>query len=261
MSKPGAIILSGESKNFVFSNLDVLKSHLKIVFPMILLVEIVNQVGYIAEMKIIPFITFLPALVLYACFALSWHRSSLRGADESHAINPLRLNREDFKFISVFLVLTITPAVAALLIGFLFGVMSQGGAVMAVLGIVAVLVASFFLIRGMLQFSFLLPARSVGVRISFNEAKQVSKGLLMPLIGAGMIFGLLFTIVLVVYSGVVGMIVMAVSGDAELQGLGLGFIGFILSVPVYMAAFVMTALNITALSRAYQWGMQNNQVS
>ena len=261
MSKLGAIALSGEAKNFVFSNIDALKSHLKIIFPMILLVEIINQIGYITNITMMPALTLVPALILYASFALGWHRASLRGVEHSPTINPLRLDREDFKFVGLFFGLTTIPVIAALLIGFFYGVVSRGGGVMAAIGIVAVIVATVFLIRAMLQLSFLLPARSVGVGISFKEARQSSKGLLFPLIGASMIFGLLFTIILVVYSGVVGAVVTFVSGDVEPQGLGLGFVGFILSLPVYISTFVLTALNITALSRAYQWGMQNNQVS
>ena len=261
MSKPGAWALSGEAKNFVFSNFGVLKHHLKIVFPMILLVEILNQVGYIADIKFMPLVTLFPALVLYACFALSWHRSSLRGADDAHMVNPLRLDREDFKFINIFLALAIVPTLVIFLIGFLYGLSAGvGGRAVAYAGILFVLIAGFFLVRAMLQFSFKLPARSVGVALTFRQARQVSKDMLWPLIGAGMIFGLLFLIVLVAYSGVIGAIVYFVSGDVEPEGMKLGFVQFVLSVPVYMAAFVLMALNITALSRAYQWGMQNTQV-
>ena len=260
MSKLTVFGLSADTKNFVFSNLDVLKSHLKFIFPMTLLLLVLEQIGLLTGHEWVRHATIIPKIALYAAFALAWHRTSLMGPSSDHAVHPFHVTKDEWKFIGIFLAITLIPAVvmggmsgAALMVSH---TQSKGVAITVLLGmIVAMIVGSIFLLR----LYFILPARSVGVHLTLRDAMKVSKGATWPAFGATIIFFMIFLLAATLYSStVMAVIGMGTEGGdgKDVSNFGVGFIQFLLSIPVLAAMFLLTALNVTTVSKAYRWGME-----
>lgn len=251
--------LVGDSKNFVFSNLHILKDHAKIIFPMVLLLQLANNIAQATELKWVPLLTIIPILFLYGCFALSWHRTSLMGASSSHAINPLEWNKKDNGFMLLFFGLALVPMLCGVVIGAVFGgAYASGNTIVIGLAVIAVIAASIYAFLQIIRFSFKLPAKSVDVTLSMDDAKRASKGQIGKMIGAGVIIGLVYGATILLYGLVVALTVgMVVSGE-EPTPMMTGIMTFLFGVPVTAAGFVLVALNVTVLSKAYQWGIQNN---
>lgn len=265
MTKLTVFGLSAETKDFVFSNLDVLRTHLKIIFPMTLLLLVVEQIGMLTGHEWVRHATIIPKLALYAAFALAWHRTSLMGPSEGHSVHPLHITKDEWKFIAIFLAITLIPAVimggmsgAALMVSH---TQSKGIAIAVLLGmIVAMIVGSVFLLR----LYFILPARSVGVHLTVRDAMKVSKGATWPALGATIIYFMIFLLAATIYSStVMAVIGMGTEGGdgRNVSDFGVGFIQFLLSIPVLAAMFLLTAMNVTTVSKAYRWGMENNSLT
>lgn len=257
-SKPGVFALSKESTLFAFSNVKIFFNHIKVVFPLILLCGIVKQAGKLQGLDWMPYVIMVCTLFLYSCFALAWHRTCLQGPDKAHERNPVNISGDDWKFIGLFFG-----------VSFLFGAYMEGlnqivnllpedQKGISALGGVAVLIAMGFAMLMFLRASFLFPARSVGVKLTWKEAKRASKGLVWPLIGTNIIFGMIFVVAFSVYAFIVGFIVTVARGGVKPNRMEGFLTDLLLSIPILMAAFFLVALCITALSRAYQWGIQNN---
>ncbi len=261
MSKPGVFTLSGEAKNFVFSNIPLFFNHIKIIFPLLLVVSIIKQAGLMMHANYIAYIMAAATLFVFACFALAWHRSSLNGPDRAHEVNPVTLKGDDWKFIGIFIGISGLFGVGIEFFNHLAnGVLPKYGQGIAVVGgcgiIIIMLVLTFLFIRA----SFLFPARSVGVKLSWADAKRASKGLIWPLIGSNLIFMMIFVVALVVYIFIVGFILTVARGGTAPDGMQGFVVDFLLSIPILMSSLLLGALWITSLSRAYQWGIQNNPV-
>lgn len=255
----GALSLAGAARRFVFSNLDALKTHLKIIFPAVLLLELVNKFGVSYGADWIQYVTLVPLVYLYACFALSWHRVSLMGPDGAACVDFLSPKKEDQGFIGFFIGVLFAPMLLGVVTGVAYGLAKNTGS-QAAMGLVVLLmlpVSIYFLIQ-LLRFSFVLPARSMNVKLSWNEARRVSRGLIAKLIGAGILVGLAFLAAITLYALIVGLIVGVQTQGGEPGPAISGIITFIFGIPVQAAAFILMAINITMLSKAYQYGMQNN---
>jgi hypothetical protein len=251
--------LTKESISFVFSNAGILKDHLKIIFPAILLVSLIEKIGQMYELKWIVFVTLVPMMYLYACFALGWHRSSLTAPSSSHMVNPFNMRKEDMKFVYVYFGLAFVPFVVAIILGALFGLATTSGntGLIALAGVLLVS-GSIFLFIQLLRVSFLLPAQSVGVSLTLSDARKASRGLIWKLLSAGAIVSFLFLICMFIYGLIVGLTVGVMSKGAEPDKIMTGAVGFIFEIPILIAAMFVTAITVTMLSKAYQWGMQNN---
>lgn len=268
MSKPTVFTLAGDAKNFVFANLDALKNQAMLLFPMVLVLEFLNSLGRGYDMRWIEALTAIPLILVYACFALSWHRTSLMGPGVSQPVNPFSLEKRDWGFIGVFFGFIFLPFLVGLLYGVVVGIMvgiadrTVGKAVSVIIVLIAIPIFIWGLIT-LIRLSFLLPARSVGVKLTFAEARRSSKGVLWPLIGTGMVFALMYIIPLLIYGMIVAAIVgvgAMASGAENVTTPSMALVQFIISVPILAVNFLITALNITALSRAYQWGIKNNPI-
>ncbi len=158
----------------------------------------------------------------------------------------------------------ITGAFGALVRGVVYFsdvVLPRYGEGMAFLGdIVSILLLAIGMVA-FLKFSFMLPAQSVGVRLPLSDVKRASKGMIWPLIATNFIFGLLFIVTVTVYMTVAGLIASVGGEGSSLGRIEAVAIGFFLSIPIQMAALFLVALCVTALSRAYQWGIQNNDIA
>ncbi len=258
--KPGVFQLIGDAKDFVFGNFDALKEQAKVIFPLLLLLELINALGHGSGIVWIQLVTAIPSLYLLACFALSWHRASLQGPQYGQNVNPFAPAREDWKFIGLFIGFVFVPLVAGVLYGALAGGVSaalQSKAVVTLIVIGGIILFIYVMIT-LLRLSFMLPARSVGVPLSMADAKRSSRGLLWKLIGSGFLVAMVFYIAVLIYMIIVGIIVGVAVGSATGTGLAGGLIQFFLTIPVFAGTFILTAMNVTILSRLYQWGIQNN---
>lgn len=261
MSKPTVFGLSGEAKNFVFSNIPLFFNHIKIIFPLLLVVNIIKQAGQMEHAQWVAWSMSAVTLFIFACFALAWHRSSLTGPDKAHEVNPVTLKNDDWKFIGIFVVVSAIFGITMEALNHIANdALPDYGRGIALVGGIGLLILMGVLILFFIRASFLFPARSVGVKLSWADAKRASKGLLWPLIGSNIIFVLIFSVAFSVYVFIVGFIVTVARGGAAPSGMEGFAVDFLLSIPVLLATLLLGALWITSLSRAYQWGIQNNPV-
>lgn len=261
-TKPGAFALSKQAARFVFSNTEMLAHHLRVVLPLILLCDLAGS--FLAVGGEATAISTLGAyalagagLFLYACFALGWHRASLQGPDKAHERNPFNLQPADWKFIGLFIGVTAALGVAMNAVDYIVESYLQTAPLTVRLGGgLAALVVIGALLLFFIRASFLFPAQSVGVSLRWPDTKRAARGMYWPIIGSSIIFALVFTVAFTVYAFVAGFIATVAAGNAT--GVADIVIKFIMSAPVSAGWLVIVALCVTALSDAYQWGIQNN---
>lgn len=260
-SKPGVFALSKQGTDFVFSNVPLFFNHVKIIFPLMLLCLLANQV----RNALYPEITGLPmtivSLILLSCFVLAWHRSTIQGPNTADQRNPFNLNGSEWKFVLLFSVLCLA-----------YGLLSKGivsaasiylpayGDAIGTAGKFVAFILSLALYYVYIRVAFLFPARSVGVILPAADIKRASRGLVWPVAGSWIIFVLLFTVLFSVYGIVTAMVASVAAGPAGFDKITGVAITFILTTPVVLAFLFCMALCISTLSRAYQWGIQNNNV-
>lgn len=258
--KPSAFSLSASAVRETFADKPLFWASMKYALPITILATMAGIAGKTfgygwVEYAAMPFV-----LYAYACYALTWHRHSLRGGDASNIANPLNAWRENPRFIVYyFLVMTILPVLLAIVAGVAVGfVAGIGGKVAAgILAFVLFIGATYVFMR----IWFVLPAQSVGVRLPVRDIKRASRGLLLPLFGANFILMLLFGIAALVYMTAVGAAIGIATTGGDIGKMNTLIISFITIVPVQLGVFTMMAFVTVALSRAYQWGAQNNAVT
>lgn len=252
--KPKIIELARGAKDFLLKNKDYFFAAAKLVAVPILLIELVVQIGG----KHMPILTLLGlvSFYFYACFILSTHRAVLVGADKSQAVNPFAPGLNDGKFVLLFFGLTILPIVIGLILAAVFSLLSHvvGGAGGILIGIVAFCLCIYLLVLFMRLF-FMLPARSLGAKMSFKEAIAASRGLLLRWIGAGLVFGIVAGLPYLIYIFVMSFVVLTVLGAQAslLTSIGLYIL---VGVPAVLFGLLSAAYNAVILSRLYQWSMQ-----
>ena len=259
MDKPGVISLTKQSAGFVFDNKNVFLHHVRYLFPLMALLSFGETFAAQQEMKWVPFALLIPNFILLSLLALSWHRVSLRGTNEDHSINPFNVSQYDFKFIGIMLGLGFIPVAAGLVSGVAVGISTKvldisektGDVLFLLVGVPIIL----FLAITLVKMYFVLPARSVGVKIGFDEARKISKGMVWPVIGASILFSIGMLLSAMLCGGVLGFVLYAVMGEQADW-----FSEYILSLVGLFLGFVYIALNVTSLSRAYRWGAENNPV-
>ncbi len=261
-SKPGVFALSKQASEFVFPNMKLFFQHAKIVLPLLLAIDLGGRfLPLLGETIAIAgaYGLMVVMIFLYACFALGWHRSSLNGADPSNERNPFNLSGDDWKFIGLFMAVTLVFGLAMeALTYFLEHIIQPMGPSVQIAGSIGVMIVMGYFLYLFIRASFLFPAKSVGYALSWKDTKTASKGMYWPIIGSSIIFWLIFIVAFVVYLFVAGFITTIGAQDAEIgrtQGI---LMEFVLGMPVAIAALIVVALSISALSRAYQWGIQNN---
>lgn len=259
MSRPGAIALSRESFSFLRANLGTFAAHLKYALPLVILLAVVRQGMRFYGYDHLLLVLMVPSFFIYGCFILSWHRVSLRGPENINPVNPFMMTKDDFKFILTFAGLSGT--LYFILAGMNYAadkVLPGQGTGIILAAQIAMLATTLFAMYWFLRLSFIFPAQAQGVSLTMGDVLRASRGMVLSLIGANFMMGLLFVVAFSVYGLVAGMIATVSGGDAELSRVGAASIGLVLSVPVHVAIFFVIAFGVTALSRAYQWGMENN---
>jgi hypothetical protein len=258
--------LRKDSWDFVFDHLDSLWKQLKYVAPIILVFAFLDTTAQHYEFPAFQIVTALASIYFWGCFALSWHRFSLMGPSEDRAIDPFGVTSKDWDFIKVFIVLSLVPVLLIVFIGLGFGGLAsvfRDNAALIVLFILGGIVALCAMLWFFLRVGFLLPAQSMNVTISLEETKVIAKGLRLKILWGSFIYTLIGGLVIILYAMVAGLVTMVILGMMGVSGDDVPFsaviVGYVISLPIYAVIFIVAALNISLLSRAYQWGMQNNR--
>jgi hypothetical protein len=259
MAKPGIISLTQESAHFVLGNMGSLVNQLKIIFPLTLLTNLATI--YAAHYKIdyLSLAMLVPIVYLYTCFALSWHKTSLIGPEEAHTVNPFAFPRGNISFLVLYG--SFILIVAALLMGIDalgYYARQSGDKNVELIGGIGSFVLLGIALVPLTIFSFKLPAKSLNVDLTLKETRQVSRGLVSKVIFSMVIVIVVALLVIALYAFIVGLVVGIVTKGEEPATITALFSQFFLGIPVQVISMLITAISITILSKAYQWGAQNN---
>jgi hypothetical protein len=195
----------------------------------------------------------------WACFAMSWHRIVLLGPRRENLVSPLSLPPGSRGFFLAFYFISLLPFLLGVSGGIIFGILAYFK--VTALTVTGGLIGLSLIVLGVykaLQFSFLLPARSVGVNLTRAGAKKVSKGLLWTFVVASAratwrqaLLSVLVIVLIILVASVVQFILKI--GEHELELLA----NFLLFAPTFYFQAIFLALNVTLLSFLYQWSVQN----
>jgi len=249
---PGVLELIGQAKNFVQDNFGYLWEMVKPLLVYILIFEFLAY--FLGKYHEAGNIFSLPTLYFMACFALIWHRSVLQGPSSSHAVKPFELKDEDKPFLWLFFGLMVIPFLLVVGVGGLGGVLAAFSGPLGPVIIVGLIIFMIWLMIQIIRISFMLPAKSVNADTSIQKARELSKGLIWKLILAGIIVGLIYGITIGAYSFAAGFIVTALFGWMG-QGPLFYVLEFAVLTPVIFASIILAAVNVTMLSKLYQWGV------
>ncbi len=259
--KPKSFSLSARSARVVLKEKALFWGSLKFVLPAIILIGIAQQSAMAAGFGWAEFAAAPFTMFFYGCFALTWHRHSLIGLDADNLVNPLRVGKTEIRFILLFAAITL--GFSLVLAGIIYPLQSivpkyfpDYDVAYGIAALILIVVAMIIYIR----VSFLLPANSVGVRLSYKDLMRASRGMVAPIIGANLILIMVFAVVVIVYMFAVGTAITLATGNVELDKVATIIISTITAIPVHIAAFALVASYIFVLSKAYQWGVQNNPV-
>jgi len=251
--KPGVLELISQAKNFVQDNFGYLWNMVKPLLVYILIFEFLAY--FIGKYSDIGSIFSIPTIYFVACFALIWHRSVLQGPSSSHAVKPFELKDEDKPFLWLFFGLTflyvLMGQIAQMILkpSVLFGL----GGILIVTTII-MLISFWIAVELARFFGFMLPAKSVNAKTSIKISRTLSKGLAWKLVLAVSILAIIFFIFFIIYRAVIGdLLAILFSGMGE--GPILYVIRFISMSPMIFASIILTAVNVTMLSKMYQWGV------
>lgn len=275
--RPSIKALIAESHRFVWENRDwALAYSMPLIIPIVIFSALSQLAGYYYEL----FGVFeLGVVYLYACFALSWHRAFLIAPRSEYTVSPFHLKQGEGKFLLTVCALGLGPILVILcaaipvLLGKIIG------------GEVGILIGTLFvipiLIYGSIKLArcfFVLPARSMNVAMSLNEAHQISRGLLMPFLVSSTMLVILFCAVTFLPTAVImaqdfldyyaymeSLEDLSAQPTAEevnsvVEGLYSFQITLMLFVFVTLPSIPLwiytIALNVGILSRLYQWAVQ-----
>ena len=258
MSKENIFKLTAHAGEFVFQNKSAFKERLVILFPLFLVMALINHVATFYHEDRIVYLTGLPFLYIISCFSLAWHRVSLRGVDEP-VRNPFVWEKGDGKFHAMFI------GIMLLVLGFSSAseqatlyLEKSPNQVLVVIGSMASLIVLCAVLYYSVRLMFFLPAKSVGVTLSYEDIKRASKGSMLRFVFSTLLTSVTFILVMSIYLLIVTVVLQASGASGEQTSLSSAFIAFFLSIPLYLSAFFYWAVNVTILSRLYNWGMQNN---
>lgn len=259
--KPSGFSLSVEATRDVFADKRMLVESMKIAFPLVVLLNIVNQTAGAMEHAWVSFLVIPFNLFVYGCFALSWHRYSLRGLAPENTVNPLRIRKGDGAFLFSFAVIMggYSLAIFCLQIALRFIVPNymEGYETPAYIAAALLILVTMPLF---IRILFLLPAKSIGMKTGLKQAAHASRGMVWPVIGANLIFCLIFFVFIVVYMFSIGAALNIAIGTSEISITASVFFSVLGALPLQIAVFILFALYTVTISKAYQWGVQNNAI-
>lgn len=260
-NRPTSKDLARKSRAFVIDNHNWVIEYIKPMLPYIVVFAVISGAGSLYS-KAFEFIDLATAYML-ACFALSWHRAVLLGLKHEHRVNPFKIGKDEKPFLLAFLVIALLPIAFGAGGGvLLFGAAASKNTLAVVVATVVFFVLLIIAAIKAMRWSFMLPARSVGVKLSTKEASQISKGLLGRLFWAAIraiiVPGLIFMVIVFVLAfGAAFMVGEVTEGVVTMPEI---IVSAVLSLMEAAFQIFATALNVTILSYLYQWAVQNRPV-
>jgi hypothetical protein len=260
--------LAADARQFVRDNKKFFWDYLK---PLLLPFIVMDAITSIGPTLSPAFgIAALVTAYISACFVLAWHRAVLIGPKSSHAVNPFILKQGEGGFIFLFFLVALIPVAVTMcgMIPLVCAAAIKNMMLTVVASLLLIVALVYALILG-LSFTFVLPARSVGVKLSFREARKIAKGLLWKLFWTGVrvsfvpafLMGLWYGIAAALVSTVPGMSVMKTDFTGkeheELTFNGATIVYLVAGLPLIYVNFIIVARNVTVLSKLYQWSVQN----
>ncbi len=203
----------------------------------------------------------IPLAYLSVLFATNFHRAYMLN-HETTAINPLKPQRDDWRFIGV--AIAIICVIGAIATGFSLIGYSLGGNVG--LGLSLLISIPLFLYIA-LRLAFLYPDRATGGRLTYKAAFAMSKGLVWRifitpfaagwkwLLGAGA-----WIFVSSLIAALLAPKIIDENGTAipDMNSATFKITHFVLTIPAeFFMSHYFTALTITALSNYYLWAKNN----
>jgi len=260
MSKPGVFNLTKLALDFFLEHKDVFWRRMMVILPVAIILIAITQYGAMNKMAWVKMATLIPIILVQGLFSLSWHRLSMQGRDSDYKVNPIWPMGNDWKFIRMFLSITLIPAIPPVLFMlFILFHVYNGQAVDARPYVPYIYLASGVLLLAVIQYVFLLPASAGGLDLKLAQARRAAKGMRLRLLGGFLIYLLLLIIVFYLYSAMLGIVFMSL-GNVQVQGLAAIATTTFLAIPVFIAMMAFIALVSTMICRAYEWGMANNKV-
>lgn len=261
MSKPGVFELTKMAKDHFFENKGIFAEKMMVILPIAAAVMVITQYSMLYKMPWVQIVTLVPMIFLQGMFSLSWHRLSLPGVEGEYKVNPIWPRGKDWKFMRVFLSITLSPAIPPILftLFILFRVYNNMPFDPAPY-VSWVYAASALLVFIVAHYAFLLPASAAGVDLSLSQARRAAKGVRRRLFGGFLIFLLILVLAFYFYSALIGIVAMALGEGTTFGGWGMVVITTLLSLPIFVAIMAFIALVSTMICRAYEWGMANNTI-
>lgn len=262
-SKPNAFRLSADSYSYVLANRHFLGKTVLYNLPLMLAVAVFSQ---LAMMNGIPYVgiaaTILMAVII-SSFILSWHRVNLAGEGEARATNIFMNRGPEWVFIAVFVGLSLALKIygVGVDVAARLYVDSQGGQISPMAGkiIFAIMFVAYLLgAYAFIRLLFIMPALSVGVKMTLLQAWKVAKGMIWPIFWSGVIFVIMLSIFFAAYTLIfTSVIEYAIGADTVLNTWQAVLTNIIFSAPLHAAVLVVFSLITTAVSKAYRWNMEN----
>lgn len=260
MSKPGAMSLSADSARYVYAQRGFFYNAMKLYLPVSVILFLMKIYFHEQQMFYAELALIVPVVLLYALYALAWHRHCLMDEDTGSELS-LVPKRKDFEFLMLFLIVIAFFTMATKSVGLMLeqALLFKGtmAGMMFAIGSPLFMFCAFYMF---LKVSFALPAQSVGVSLSWKEILSSSKGMVWPLFGANLIFAMIVFILVLTYLMMLGLIAGMTIGQEKMEPLSFFFISALSYTPLSAFILFMTAMSVTSLSRAYRWGIENNQV-
>lgn len=261
MSELKTGLLIRESVRFVRKNFSVLQYQIRPIFFAVIACEFLDRIGVVYNKSWILPLTAIFSLYFYALFWLSWQRSVLLGASKEHRVDFLNPKKDGWRVLGLFFIWSLIsipcfiPAVASL-----YMVHDKGKS-----GLCIFLALMFLGVLGsiyiMSRFVFVLSARAVSKKISFPQAFHLSKKSIWPMFGASAFVGTFFLLSFFAYGFIAQSLTSVfIPMSAHVTVFSILF-NYALSIPVYVIELLCFTLNITIVSIAFRWSVENSQAA
>ena len=263
--RPAILALSRDAKDSTARHGSALKHYAAPLFLMMAGCALIEQIGllYSSYFAVLEFVI----IYLSACFALAWQRAALLDFAPAPRVNPVLLRKGEGVYIAsligLWLICVTCGAAAFIFTGRnccmrLIMVMPHlpymvGGAA----GIAAFIAATFTVT----PLFFTLPPRSLDAPIPLRRARQVSSHLVWPLFAASFLAVILPILLIGAVQFVASFVMVHILGIAADSLPGALAFFLLVSVPVILINFVVTARGVMVLTRLYQWSVGNRPLS
>lgn len=195
------------------------------------------------------------ATYFYACFAISWHRVLLFGAEHAQRMNPFKPEKSDLGFFFMGLVLW----VAFFVMGFAVGYLQATGSSMTLYAAISTFVLLYFFYK----MSFYFPAKAVRSHMSLHESFMRTRGYFWRMVIApflsmwrSLLVFCLFFIMMVIVIGAVAPVLGYINPEVPPPPAFQLLLGVLITPAVVYFYPLFYAYGVGVLSNYYQHALQ-----